>query len=109
MNSYRFITANLVDTGLCKCSELADALGVNRRNIERYVKSLREKGSEWFLNREEKRGQAHKITGEMKEQAQKLIDEFYSVSDVARMIGVSEGALRYQIKKGTIKKKWSLR
>lgn len=109
MNSYRYITANLVDNGLCKCSELADALGVNRRNIERYVKSLREKGSGWFLKREEKRGQAHKVTGDMKERAEKLINEFYSVSDVARMLGVTEGALRYHIKQGNIKKKWSLR
>lgn len=109
MNSYRYITANLVNTGLCKSSELADALGVNRRNIERYVKSLREKGSDWFLKRETKRGQAHTITDEMKEKAEKLINEFYSVSDVARMLGVTEGALRYHIKNGTIKKKWSLR
>src|SRR5690606_15007492 len=76
MNSYRYITANLVNSGLCRSSELADALGVNRRNIERYVKSLREKGSDWFLRRETKRGQAHKITDEMKERAEKLIDEF---------------------------------
>jgi len=109
INSYRYITANLVDTGLCKCSELADALGVSRRNIERYTKHLREKGSGWFLNRPERRGGAHKITDEMMEKAGKLINEFYSVSDVARMLGVSEGALRYHIKKGTIKKNWSLR
>ena len=105
MHNYRYITANLVVSGLCKCSELADALGVRRRNIERYAKSLREKGSDWFLKREQKRGQAHRVTGEMKEKAEKLINEYYSVSDVARMLGVTEGALRYHIKNGTIKKK----
>lgn len=109
INSYRYITANLVDNGLCKCSELADALGVSRRNIERYTKHLREKGSDWFLKRPERRGGAYKITDEMMEKAEKLINDFYSVSDVARMLGVSEGALRYHIKKGTIKKNWSLR
>ena len=49
------------------------------------------------------------MTDQVIKQTQRLIDEFYSVSDVARMVGVSEGALRYHIKKGNIKKKWSLR
>lgn len=43
MNSYRYITANLVDNGLCKSSELADSLGVNGRNIERHVKAFGKK------------------------------------------------------------------
>lgn len=105
MNSYRYIAANLVDNGLCKCSELADALGVSRRNIERYAKSLRDKGSDWFLKRPERRGGAYKITDEMMGKAEKLINKFYSVSDVAGMLGVTEGALRYHIKNGSIKKK----
>lgn len=108
LNSYRYITANLVVSSLCSCSDLADALGVSRRNIERYVKSLREKGAEWFFNRQEKRGQCYKLTDEAKKEAERLIGEFYSVKDVARMLGVTEGALRYHIKKGNIKKKWSL-
>ena len=109
LNSYRYILANLVVNGLCGCSELADALGVHRRNVERYSKSLREKGSDWFLKRVEKRGQCHKLTDEMKQKAEELIKEFYSVADVARLLGVTEGALRYHIRKGTIKKKWALR
>ncbi len=109
LNSYRYITANLVDSGLCGSSELSRALGVNKRNIERYTKHLREKGASWFFERTDRRGQSHKMTDALMAKAESLINEFYSVSDVARMIGVSEGALRYHIKKGNIKKKWSLR
>ncbi len=47
LNNYRYITANLV--GMCKCSEVARVLGVSMRNIERYVKALREKGSDHFF------------------------------------------------------------
>lgn len=108
LNSYRYITAELVVTGLCKPSEIAKAIGVSNRNIQRYSKSLREKGANWFFNREEKRGRAHKLTDEVLKDAQKMIDEFYSVNDVARLLGVTEGALRYHIKKGNIKKKWKL-
>lgn len=108
LNSYRYITANLVVTNLCTPSELAKALGVSNRNIQRYAKTLREKGTDWFFNRQEKRGDAHKLTPEMLKEAQRLIDGFYSVVDVARLLGVTEGALRYHIKKGNIKKKWKL-
>jgi hypothetical protein len=109
LNYYRFVTGNLVNTGLCTPIEIARAFGVSNRNIQRYAKALREKGSDWFLNRDDNRGSCHKVTEEVISQAQKLIDDFYSVSDVARLLGVTEGALRYHIKKGTIKKKWSLR
>jgi len=61
LNSYRYITANLVVTGLCKPSEIAKALGISNRNIQRYAKSLREKGTDWFFNREEKRGKGYKL------------------------------------------------
>jgi transposase len=108
LNSYRYIIANLVVTGLCSPIDLARALGVSNRNMQRYAKTLREKGTDWFFNKEEKRGDAHKLTDEMLSEAQKLISKFYSVVDVARLFGVTEGALRYHIKKGTIKKKWKL-
>lgn len=106
LNNYRYILANLVENRLCTIKELSEALGVNRRNIERYVKSLREKGSDWFFNRQEKRGDCYKLTPEMLSEAERLINEFYSVIDVAKMLGVTEGAIRYHIKKGTIKKKY---
>ena len=106
MNSFRYITANLVNTGLCKPSEIAKTVGVSNRNIQRYSKTLREKGAEWFFNRKDERGQCYKMTEELLEDAQELIDNFYSVADIARLIGVSEGAIRYHIRKGSLKKKW---
>jgi biotin operon repressor len=109
MNSYRYITGNLVVTGLCRCSEIADALGVKRRNIERYAKTLREKGSQWFFNRQEKRGTCYKLDESSLLHAQELIDKDSSVAEAARRVEVTEGALRYHIRKGTIKKKGALR
>ena len=106
LNNYRYILANLVENRLCSIKELSEALGINRRNIERYVKALREKGTDWFFNRKERRGDCYKLTEEKLQEAERLINEFYSVSDVARLLGVTEGALRYHMKKGRIKKKW---
>ncbi len=108
LNSYRYITAELVVSGLCRPIEIAKTLGVSNRNIQRYAKALREKGANWFFNREENRGRAHKVTDEVLTDAQQMINDFYSVADVARLLKVTEGALRYHIKKGNIKKKWKL-
>ncbi len=105
LQSYRYISASLVNTGLCKPKELADVLGVSNRNIQRYAKALREKGSPWFFQREEKRGSCYKFSGEIQEQAQEYLNNFYSVRDVARLVGISESAMRYHLKKGTIKKR----
>lgn len=108
LHYYRYVVANLVVTKLCAPIEIANAFGVSNRNVQRYAKTLREKGPDWFFHREEKRGDAHKLTKEKLGDAQEMIDNFYSVVDVARLLGVTEGALRYHIKKGTIKKKWKL-
>lgn len=106
LNNYRYICASLIENKLCTIKELSEALGVGRRNIERYVSSLRKKGPGWFFHREEKRGDCYKLDEEKLQQAEQWINEFYTVADVARMLGVTEGALRYHIKKGTIKKKY---
>jgi len=105
MNSYRYITATMVNSGLCKAIEIATVLGVSARNIQRYAKTLREKGPDWFFNRKDERGQCYKMTEALLTDAQELIDKFYSISDIGRLLGVSEGAIRYHIRKGTLKKK----
>ena len=34
-NAFRYITANLVVSGICKIHQLVKALGIRRRNLER--------------------------------------------------------------------------
>lgn len=104
-DSFRYIVANLVNSGLCKCSEIADAIGIHRKNVERYSKALREKGTKHFFNREDGRGQCHKMTENRISQAEELIRQGYSQKQTAEMLNVSEGAIRYHLRKGNIKKK----
>jgi transposase len=106
LNSYRYIVAHMVSARLFKCSEIAKAIGVSSRNIQRYSKALREKGSDWFFNRPEHRGTCYKLNSDLLLKAQQMIDGFFTVSDTAKVLGVSEGALRYHIRNGNIKKKW---
>ena len=104
-NGYRFVLATLVNNGFCSIRELSEALGVNKKNVERYAKDLREKGMSHFFNRKETRGQCHKFTPDKIKDAQRLLDLGRSQYGTAKALGVSESAIRYHIKAGTLKKK----
>jgi len=104
-NGYRFVLATLVNNKFCSIKELSEALGVNKKNVERYAKDLRGKGMAHFINRKETRGQCHKFTPEKIKEAQRLLDQGYSQYGTAKAIGVSESAIRYHLKTGTLKKK----
>jgi len=103
-NGYRFALANLVVNRLCLISELCTALGEGRKNIERYAKAYREHGAEYFFARKERRGQCYKMTHEKLSIIQSELDAGLSIYRIALNNEVSESAITYHIKKGTLKK-----
>jgi DNA-binding transcriptional ArsR family regulator len=103
-NGYRFALANLVVNRLCQISELCTALGEGRKNIERYAKSYREHGAGYFFTRKERRGQCYKMTLSKLSAIQGELDEGLSIYRIAVNHDVSESAISYHIKKGTLKK-----
>lgn len=104
INHYRFICGNLVASNLCRASELADTLGVNRRAIERYAKKHRENGTDVYFNKGDRRGQCFKMTPEMLSKAQVLLDQSLSQEEISRQLHISSSCIRDHIKKGTLKK-----
>ncbi|MFZ2338758.1 MAG: NUMOD1 domain-containing DNA-binding protein [Bacteroidales bacterium] len=104
-NGYRYVLGTLVNNKFCSIKELSEALGVNKKNVERYARDLREKGMSHFFNRKETRGQCHKFTAEKIKEAQRLLELGHSQQGTAKAIGVSESAIRYHINAGTFKKK----
>ena len=106
-NGYRFIAGNLIHNKLCTISEFHEALGEARKNIERYAKTFREKGSAYFFSRKETRGQCYKMTEELKKEIQSRLDAGESQYRIAKDCGISEAAIRYHKKNGnlTLKKK----
>lgn len=102
---YRYALANLIVNHQCTIKELSDATGEARKNIERYAKSLREKGMVYFFNRQDGRGQCHKMTGSMLVTVQGELDQGRSMYRIAQEHDISESAISYHIRKGTLKKK----
>jgi DNA-binding NarL/FixJ family response regulator len=86
----------------CSITELAEALGEHRKNVERYAKTFREKGASYFFSRKETRGQCYKLREETRTEIQRRLKEGYSVYRIAKDYNISEASIRYHIKKGTI-------
>jgi DNA-binding transcriptional ArsR family regulator len=105
-NGYRFVLANLIVNKLCTISELCSALGERRKNIERYFKAYREQGAEYFFSRKETRGQCYKMTPNKLAAIQLELDRGLSIYRIALNHEVSESAISYHIRKGTLKKKF---
>jgi len=102
--SYRYILGSMTFNGLCTCSELSKALGINVKNVQRYKKAIEEKGASWFFNREDNRGQCYKFTKAKLAEAQDMLSNNYSSYSIAKKLDVSESAVRYHIQKGNLKK-----
>lgn len=105
IKTYRYVTATLIVNHSCKASRLSEVFGVGAFNFNRYARLLREEGAEAFFGQDQRRGRRHELTDEKLSKAQKLLDVGTSQAKTARMIGVSEGSIRYHLKKGNLKKK----
>jgi len=106
-NGYRFAIANLVVNKACSIKELSDALGVARKNIERYAKALRDHGAGYFFGRVDRRGQCYKMTSDKLSGIQSDLDNGASVYRTALNHDISESAINYHIKNGNLKKNFS--
>ena len=103
-NGYRFALA-LLKNNACSTKELMLAFGESRRNIERYAKSYRDHGADYFFWRKETRGQCYKMTPELLSAIQNDLDNDLSIYRIALNRGISESAVSYHIKNGNLKKK----
>ena len=104
-DSYRFTLASLIKNKTCTITELSNALGVSRKNIQRYTKAFREHGAGYFFGRTDGRGQCYKMTSEKITAIQSELDNGTSVYRTALNHQISEAAINYHIKKGNLKKK----
>jgi DNA-binding NarL/FixJ family response regulator len=105
-NAFRFITSNFIDRGLCKLVEVQRCFNVSESNVAGYLKKYREKGASVFFGEKEVRAsRSHKILDKKKERIQEKLDKGQSVNSIAKEEGVREGAIRYQIQQGNLKKK----
>ena len=95
--AFRLFTSQLVVNGTASQAEIARAFHVPPKTVKRYVKRLREGGTKSFFVTPRRRS-ASVLKGEMKEQAQALLDEGKSVPEVGRKLGVLPDTLHKAIR-----------
>ena len=83
-------------------SELAKALGINRSTVYRNHDTYKRMGPEGLIVDRKSTRSAYKLNGKTKEQAQRLLNNGYSLKAAAREVDITEGCIRYAIKQGTI-------
>jgi predicted transcriptional regulator len=104
LQSFRFITSNFINQGLCKSSEVSRCFGIPVDSVKRYLTKLRTEGEVAFFSGEKRKGYCHKIRGSVLENIQKKLDKGRSVNSIAKEEGLTEGSIRYSIKQGYLKK-----
>jgi hypothetical protein len=102
---FRYITSKFILQGLCKLIDISDSFHVSYDSVKRYVKKLEEKGENGFFGGDNRHGgSCYKMTHSAIESIQKHLDAGKSNSESARLEGITEGSVRYALKKGLLKK-----
>ena len=105
LDSFRFITSQLVITGAVKQIEIVKAFGVPYISVKRSVKRLRERGIQGFSRTTPKKRSAHVLTPEVLEHAQQLLSEGKDPPEVARELGLKANTVRKAIGSGRLRQK----
>lgn len=105
-NQFRFVTCNFIEQGLCRQVDVQRCFGISESNVKKYLTKYRTHGPSIFYEEKSvRRSCSHKILNERKERIQQKLNEGQSINSIAKQERISEGAIRYQIKQGALKKK----
>ena len=96
LNTFRMITSQFYVNGNATQAEICRAFGVNPINVKRAVKKYREQGAAGFYKPRNTRG-ATVLTPEVLTEAQRLLDQGDTVTEVANAVGVKRNTLNKAI------------
>jgi hypothetical protein len=105
VRAFRMFTSQMIVNGTVKPKEIVRAFGVPMVTVKRYLKVMRERGSEGFYVAKPRHSSASVLKGEVLERAQRLLDEGRSVPEVAGELKVLANTLHKAIGAGRLVKK----
>jgi hypothetical protein len=102
---FRFITSKFILQNLCRMIDVSRCFLVTYDSVKRYVERLEKCGDQdFFTPGKQNGGSCYKLLPDVLQRMQGYIDEGKNNCEIARLEKVSEGAVRYAIKNGTLKK-----
>jgi len=100
-DSFRMFMAQLHVMGVATQSEINRAFGFNPINMKRWVKKYREQGPSGFFNKKRKRN-PRVLVKEVLENAQTLLSEGLSPSEIGEKLDIKPDTIRKAIQKGKL-------
>ena len=104
LNSFRYITSQLVVSGNVKQAEVIKAFGVTSISVKRSVKLFKEKGLSGFT-KIIKGGISHVLVPEVLQKIQDDLDRGITAYQIAKNIDIKISTIRKAIGDGRLKKK----
>jgi hypothetical protein len=105
MLRFRYISSHLIVQGLCQSSDVERVFHVSSDSVWRWKKVLLEEGEAGFFKPESRHGHLSKLLPGVLERIQGKLDRGQSNYSIAKEEGLSEGCIRYGLKKGYLVKK----
>ena len=105
LKAFRYISSNFIHQQLCRKADVQRCFHISESSVQRSYNKFIKQGEAGFFGVDARKGTAHKITGEKREQIQRKLDKGQSVNSIAKEEGVRESAIRYGISQRYLKKK----
>lgn len=101
VQAFRLFTSQMIESGSCKTGDIVRAFGVPTVTVKRALKCLRDHGSKGFYVLPKKKS-ASKLTVEVSQQAQALLDAGHDVPEVGRKLGILPNTIHKAIRAGRL-------
>ncbi|HKD57395.1 MAG TPA: hypothetical protein VKD45_07790, partial [Hyphomicrobiaceae bacterium] len=98
----RIVAAQLMELGLAQQDELSAALGVHRSTLYRQHRKLTTAGVLGVVDAKRGPHGPHRFTADKRRRVVELLGEGRSMREAARQVGVTEGAIRYALRRGEL-------
>jgi hypothetical protein len=102
VRSFRMFTSQMIVSGTVRPKDIVQTFGVPMITVKRYVKLYRDCGAKGFYEVRPRHSSASVLKGEVRERAQRLLDEGWSVPEVARTQQVLANTLHKAIRAGRL-------
>ena len=97
-------TSQMIVNGTVKPKEIVQTFGVPMVTVKRYVKVYRDRGTKGFYESTPRHSSASVLKGEVLERAQQLLDEGWSIPEVAKQLDVLANTLHKAIRFGRLRR-----
>jgi transposase len=98
----RIAAVQLIELGLAQQDQLSAALAIHRSTLYRQHRKLSQAGVLGVVDRKRGPHGPHRLTAEKQQRVAQLLGTGMSIRQVAQQVGVTEGAIRHALRRGTL-------